>query len=331
MAPRGLKHSAGHNRNFGELVCSNFPLPCVVSTAKRRLANAAKGVRRVHLIAHSFGTYVAGDTIATVPSAKFGRAILGGCVLGEDFMDKHYKKWSWPQKGAGTEKYQILSVRNELASRDWIVQVAAQLVRLVPGFGAAGSKGFSGPHELVHSVSTPNGECVACWPSEVSEVSVAEPPSPAVVHNVLCEGLGHSDYFLSANHAILYWIPFFWGYDPAVYRQFLFLCVTTQENFDNGHQTVAEERYKAMRLSSWGQYPAETMDETILEWFGTKFHRIPNNEELDTVALVSLNLIIRGQAAMDDENAPNRDKWIRYLNPSVAIQQAFKRVMKVKV
>jgi pimeloyl-ACP methyl ester carboxylesterase len=301
-----------------------------VRVVKGRLCNAAPGVQRPHLIAHSFGTYVSGNTLATLPATKFGRAILAGCVLDEDFMEKQYKNWSWPQSAPGTDMYHVLSVRNEMASRDRIVRLAAKLDRCVPGFGAAGSKGFSGPINLVHSISTPNAQCPACWPSTPPAGTSSGSTSPGVVHNVLCQGLGHSDYFLGANHAILYWIPFLWGYDPAVYRRLLFTCLQVRQAHDNGQPNETLENYKAMRLSSWGQFPKRTLDEAIGDWFAVEFERIPSDEELDTVASEALRLILLGQEAMDHENTPDRETWIRCLNPSIAIQLAFEKVMHGK-
>jgi hypothetical protein len=301
-----------------------------VRTVKGRLSNAAPGIQRPHLIAHSFGTYVSGDTLATLTATKFGRAILVGCVLDEDFMEKQYKSWAWPQTGVGTDMYHVLAVRNEMASRDWIVRLAAKLDRFVPGFGGAGSAGFSGPIELVHSVRTPNAECGSCWPSPAPGSGAPNVVSPGVVHNVLCQGLGHSDYFLGANHAILYWIPFLWGYDPALYRRFLFTCLQIRQAHDKGDPTAMLENYKAMRLSSWGQFPKKTVDGGITDWFQTELRRDPTDEELDAVASETLRLVMMGQEAMDHESFQDRETWTRCLNPSVAIQLAYEKIMHGK-
>jgi len=301
-----------------------------VRTVKGRLSNAAPGIKRPHLIAHSFGTYVTGETLSDLPATKFGRTILVGCVLGEKFMEKQYTSWGWPQTGNKTDMYRALAVRNEMASRDWIVRWAGRLRRCVPGFGAAGYKGFSGPPDLVHSVSTPNAECPSCWPKAAPDGSVPSGLSPAVVHNVHCQGLDHSDYFLGANHAILYWIPFLWGYDPALYRGFLFVCMKIREAHDKGEPAAMLENYKTMRLSAWGQFPQKTVDGMIREWFQDELKRDPSDVELDTVANETLRLVILGQEAMDDEGCQDRETWIRCLNPSVAIQQAYEKVMHGK-
>jgi pimeloyl-ACP methyl ester carboxylesterase len=297
-----------------------------VSVVKGRLSNAAPGIQRPHVIAHSFGTYVSGDTLATLPATKFGRAILVGCVLDADFMHKHYKSWGFPQIGVGTDMYHVLAVRNEMASRDWIVRLAAKLDRCVPGFGAAGSAGFSGPVDLVHSVNTPNAACGYCWPSAAPGSAAQPSVSPAVVHNVLCQGLRHSDYFLGANHAILYWIPFLWGYDPALYRRFLFTCLQIRQAHDRGDPTAMLDNYKAMRQSPWGQFPKKTIDEAITDWFQKDLRRDPSDRELDAVAAETLRFVLMGQEAMDYESYEDRETWIRCLNPSVAAQLAYEKV-----
>jgi hypothetical protein len=301
-----------------------------VREVKKRLSQAVPSGRRPHLIAHSFGTYVSGDTFATLSSTKFARVILAGCVLDEDFINEQYMSWGWPQTGSRTDRYVVLAVRNEMASRDWIVRLAAKLDRLVPGFGTAGSTGFSGPTDLVHTVNAPDAECESCWPSSSAGSAAQVSVSPAAVHNIYCKGLEHSDYFLGANHAILYWIPFFWGYDPALYRQFLFTCREIQQAHDAGDPELMLRKYGEMRRSSWGQFPKQTVDQRITDWFKNDLNREPDDIELDAVAFDTLRLVFLGEEALNNEQLQDRETWVRCLNPPVAIQLAYEKAMHGK-
>lgn len=75
---------------------------------------ATAGVRRLSVIAHSFGTYIAMEVLRRENgNLKFDRAVLTGCILPTDF----------PWRVTITNKH-VMAVRNERATQDWVVRLA---------------------------------------------------------------------------------------------------------------------------------------------------------------------------------------------------------------
>lgn len=276
---------------------------------RKRLSRQLVSAHPPDFIAHSFGTYLAGRSLCDIPSTSFARVVLTGCVLDVDFP--------WSTTG------RFKAVRNEMAFRDRIVRLAARLDQFIPGFGAAGYLGFKGPVTWVHTVESPNSPCGTCWSSSPASVKQQAP-----IHNVKCEGLDHSDYFLGPAHAVVYWMPFLWGYDPALYRKFLTLCSQIERAGDEGRPADALADYYRVRQSPWGQFPGKILDQEIREFFqmGSKGHAGPSDEELDELATETLLFVLRGQHALEDKAFVERETWVRCLNPAIAIQYAHKKV-----
>jgi hypothetical protein len=271
-------------------------------TFRKRLSDKFdKGGPAPFLIAHSFGTYLSGRALLDLPWPKFERIILAGCVLDNNFP------WDTLQ---GNSSLRFRAVRNEMAARDRIARLAAWLDRLIPGFGSAGYSGFVGKAGWVHNVESSNTVCSAC----VSE------PGKTPIHNVKCAELGHSDVFVGPAYAVIYWLPFLWGYDPAAYQTFLSLCFEIDRT---PQKEIKKSHYRALRNSSWGQSPKKTLDEEIQDAVPDG-HNPLQAEELDKIASETLRFILLGQKAFDDENYSNRDKYVQFLNVFLAIDMAWK-------
>jgi len=260
-----------------------------------------KGGPPPFLIAHSFGTYLTGRALHDLPWPSFDRIILAGCVLENNFP------WETLQ---GKSPLRFRTVRNEMAARDKIARLAAWLDRLIPGFGSAGYSGFLGNADWVHNIESANTICSAC------ETALGKTP----IHNVKCAELGHSDVFVGPAYAVIYWLPFLWGYDPAAYQSFLSLCFEIDRT---PQKEIKKALYQMLRSSSWGQSPPKTLVEEIQSAVPDG-HNPLHQEELDKIAAETLRFILSGQKAFDDESYADRDKYVQFLNIYLAIDAAWK-------
>jgi hypothetical protein len=95
------------------------------------------GARRVSVIAHSFGTWLALEVLeAENGNLRFDRVVLTGSIVRRDF----------PWEATILGKRWVQAVRNERASGDWVVRAAELFARLAgplaPRAGATGALGF---------------------------------------------------------------------------------------------------------------------------------------------------------------------------------------------
>jgi hypothetical protein len=257
------------------------------------------------LIAHSFGTYLSGRAMRDLSWASYDRMVLAGCVLAGNF----------PWEGLRESKPQRFhEVRNEMAARDNVARLAAWLDRLIPGFGSAGYSGFRGSAQWVHNVGSANTVCNTCDSSKTR----------APIHNIRCEELGHSDVFLGPAYAVIYWLPFLWGYDPAAYRYFLSVCFDISRATTTGQKEAMKANYQLLRTISWGQSPKKSLNQEIQDAVPDG-HNPLEKGELDKIATETLRFVLLGQAAFDDDSAVERDKYVQFLNVYLAIDAAWKK------
>ncbi|HEX3104948.1 MAG TPA: hypothetical protein VHQ22_10890 [Terriglobales bacterium] len=257
------------------------------------------------LIAHSFGTYLTGRALHDLSWSGYDRVVLAGCVLSGDFP------WEKLQK---TNPPRFHEVRNEMAARDNISRLAAWLDQLIPGFGSAGYSGFQGTSQWVHNVESANDVCNTC------ETSKSRSP----IHNIKCEELGHSDVFLGPAYAVIYWLPFLWGYDPAAYRYFMFVCFEINRATRFAQKQAMKDNYQKLRTISWGQSPKKSLDQEIQDAV-PEGHNPLTKDELDKIATETLRFVLLGQAAFDDDHAAERNKYVQCLNIYLAIDAAWKK------
>jgi pimeloyl-ACP methyl ester carboxylesterase len=110
------------------------------------------GARRVSLIAHSFGTWLATEALeAEDGDLRFDRVVLTGSIVRRDF----------PWADTIARKRWVGAVRNETARGDRVVRAAALLARLAsplaPRAGASGALGFAAPAPALHERSVAGG------------------------------------------------------------------------------------------------------------------------------------------------------------------------------
>ena len=189
---------------------------------KTHISDESAGAWATHVIAHSFGTYLAARAM-TAYDILFDRVVLVGCVLPRRF------NWHtlFERRPASGPIPSDVDIRNEIGSSDSVVRLAGLTTWLTRELGSAGRKGFLAGDHQVHSISSPWRACQEC-------------PSPApAVHNVTLEGYGHSTWALGVGHALLLWLPYLWGYPPAEFRDWLNICSRATRAL----QADARERY----------------------------------------------------------------------------------------
>ena len=118
------------------------------------------GAKRVSVIAHSFGTWLALEALeAENGNLRFDRVVLTGSIVRRDFpWAQTIRRKRWAQ-----------AVRNERAAGDWVVRAAELFARLAgpiaPRAGASGALGFDAAPGVVQQHTVAGGH------SEVLNIS----------------------------------------------------------------------------------------------------------------------------------------------------------------
>jgi pimeloyl-ACP methyl ester carboxylesterase len=186
-----------------------------------------------HVIAHSFGTYLAGRLLK-LPYVRFGRVVLVGAPLPRRF---------WVGR---LNPDQLVAVRNEVGRQDLLVLLVGLVSRLMPGFGPAGWAGFESPADRVHGFTGGVEECEAC---------AAGPVAGPLVHNASVDEFTHSDAFIGTGYAERFWLPFLWDVPGAELVEFHAACgravtLEEEENWPELESQETELRQRTWRL--WG-------------------------------------------------------------------------------
>lgn len=177
----------------------------LVAWFKGKLSEEVKG-DHVHVIAHSFGTFLIGEALSRFSATRIDRLVLTGAVLPRHYIWSELLEGSTPRVNA---------VRNECGSSDRVMFFSGIAGKFIKGMGnAGGKKGFLDQEGLVHSCSNAYGICRPCNLLE----------SQAVVHNVHTK-FHHSDHYVAKDHAITYWLPFLWNFHCAEFSDFVERCV----------------------------------------------------------------------------------------------------------
>lgn len=158
-----------------------------------------------HVIAHSLGTYLIGRILRKFYDFKLDRIVLVGAVLP--------RKYPW-SKILEDKDEAFTEVRNEVGQKDWVVKLVGATKWFLLDLGNAGSKGFLGAKEMVHSNTTPSAPCNSC----------SGFPQNALIHNFMLKEYLHSDCFLGPKHARDLWLPFLWGYTPEEFQDWIKFC-----------------------------------------------------------------------------------------------------------
>ena len=169
-----------------------------------QIGEVTKGAGPPHVIAHSFGAYLAGRALLNRPFVRFRRVVLVGAALP--------CRYDWAgllRKRRGA----VEAVRNEHGGRDLVIWLVGVVERLARDMGQAGYKGFDSRAGFVHNGTSPVEVCRQC----AGQVPVA-------VHNVPLDDYRHSTAFLNLRHAHELWLPVLWGFTPAEFQEWVILC-----------------------------------------------------------------------------------------------------------
>jgi pimeloyl-ACP methyl ester carboxylesterase len=274
-------------------------------TMKRFVAKGGKslGVTRPHIIAHSFGTFLAGSVLKTFAGVKARRIVLVGCVLREDFdwLDIYTRK---------TQAFD--AIRNEWTNKDAVVRLGGLIRRRIPDFGQAGLKGFTEIPNWIHSVASPDFDCAPC----TSKVC-------ALIHNYDCSGLGHSDSFIGAIHASRYWLPFLWGRSPKKYGELLDCCEAAAEAFENSNSHDLKLAEDELLVTEWEWTYGKRFEDHLVDLI--KKHPNLGGQSANELAGRAAGLfwrrmeLARKAAAFE---GTREQKLIRYLRPELAVAAA---------
>jgi hypothetical protein len=187
----------------------------------------------VHLIAHSFGTFLVGAALedwrrtqeaaradgAPVQVPSFRTVVVVGSAMRAGYR--------WVDViNAGL----VHHVRNEVGGRDGVIRFAGMSVGVAPfavlgwhwhpfnmlGLGAAGYLGFEGPAASVHDVRNSLEFCEQC--------RIRDERQKARVHNVWLPTFRHSDGVQATERAGRFWLPLILGFEPWEYWDFRRLC-----------------------------------------------------------------------------------------------------------
>jgi pimeloyl-ACP methyl ester carboxylesterase len=274
-------------------------------TMKRFVKEGGKslGVTRPHIIAHSFGTLLTGWVLKSFPGVKARRIVLVGCVLREDFnwLDIYTRK---------TNAFD--AIRNEWTNQDSVVKLAGLIRRRIPDFGQAGLTGFTPVPNWIHSVASPDFDCVPC---------TGKPD--ALIHNYDCSGLGHSDAFIGAIHASRYWLPFLWARSPQEYGDLLDCCEAAAEAFENSNTHDLKIAEDELLVTEWEWTYGQKFEDYLVNLI--KIHPNLRGRSANDLAGRAAGLfwrrmeLARRAAASDDGGS---QKLIKYLRPELAATAA---------
>jgi pimeloyl-ACP methyl ester carboxylesterase len=155
-----------YHLDYGFLGVLSFVLPWTRANRVQWLRDELRdlmdrtGAKRVSVIAHSFGTWLALEALeAENGNLRFDRVVLTGSIVRRDFpWEQTIRRKRWAQ-----------AVRNERAAGDWVVRAAELFARLAgpiaPRAGASGALGFDAASDVVQQHTVAGGH------SEVLNIS----------------------------------------------------------------------------------------------------------------------------------------------------------------
>jgi hypothetical protein len=266
---------------------------------------------RMHLIAHSLGSLIVCRALQTETTLNALRVVLAGCVVSPGYDWKSVKR-------------KVEAVRNDVATADFVSSTASLLRWRVNGIGRAGQSGFMAS-DVVHAVPTPDGVC-------------PKAPNGALVHNYISPGKGHSGV-LSVTYAKYYWLPFFWGFEPAEFQKLLDDCAGMARALKAAGSPSTpppggpfDTLATAFLAESWGWADGKTIPAFLAE----SGRAVPGTDEKLIVLLLCVGLL-QAQEALGEKvetwrsNRPKEesyksaahDEQIRALDPRVALSRAY--------
>ena len=217
--------------------------------------------RRIHVIAHSFGTLLFTRLLA-LGGYRVSNVIFVNGVVSPAF--------DW-QGLLGRQAFLFEQLRNELSTNDWAVWFSWIIRRTVRGSGPCGRVGFWGDPQFIHRVDQAFSECRVCRGRNLGPR----------VHNVVLGDFDHDLAFLGPRHAFDLWLPFLWGTTAAEFQDFHHRCAKAAEADEHGQlvSSGAEAQLRQATYTWAGGRP-------LMEYIGIvavelNRHRIPRLSPLD--------------------------------------------------
>jgi pimeloyl-ACP methyl ester carboxylesterase len=283
---------------------------------KTQISERSSGAYTTQVIAHSLGTYLAGNAMTRF-DVDVDKVVLVGSVLPRWFdwqqvTSQVLRDSSLPSGFAGA------SIRNELGKRDVVVWLTGLTKWLTRDMGSAGRNGFIGNADAVHTTTGPWQACPLCSGGQ-----------DAFVHNVPLEQYGHSDHFLGPGHALRLWLPFLWDYPPTEFRRWLKLCGGAAQCLHDRDQ----ERYAvfttALLDTEWTWTTRRnggrrTLRQCLVELMTARRQQLPAAQQPDLNAAISeaMSAIVNSvrlasDSAYDTSVTDDNVRW--RLNPRLAL------------
>jgi hypothetical protein len=266
-----------------------------------------------HLVAHSFGTYLAGRMLHFTET-EFDVIILTGSVLPRRF-------WSNLKLASsrGPEDRPYNRVRNERCLKDRIAQAAVLLYGFIPGMGHSGYAGFAEEVGLVHDAENAWTVCSKCA------------VLPAPVHNVVHRELGHSDLFIGRLHAVRIWLPVLWGIEPKEYDLFIKLCrLAASYQAETDYLRLAQIE-TLLAQKKWNLTGGATIPEYLVRHIEARCRRLRSTAPQHIDDLSSMGVALVWQVVEEAASAalyaaePTRDA-VKALLPTTALIRAAEAV-----
>ncbi|MET4331022.1 pimeloyl-ACP methyl ester carboxylesterase [Bradyrhizobium sp. i1.15.2] len=272
-----------------------------------------RALRRPHVIAHSFGSYLIGRTLDKFPDFRVENVVLVGAILPRSFP------WSSILR---ERKSSIRKVRSECGLSDNVVRAIGLIRLFVRDVGTAGNRGFLEGAD-VHSVQGPMETCTRC---------TAE--NQAVVHNVRLRNFGHRDQFLTRNHARSLWLPFLWNLEVEEFISFVDDCDLAAQHHANGLYREAELLIDAIWERTYSWTGGRTLEAYVRSEIAA---RVKHLRWKPTAPLVSTlaeqvkfglhNMVSDADREHFSQNNPLNERVARSLHPHIAIASYIEQIV----
>ncbi len=299
---------------FGGSTVILVVLALVIAFVQRRsCANRLKGAigqttgahpMPPHVIAHSLGTYLIGRILKKFYDFKLDRIVLVGAVLPRKFP------WS---KILDVKPEAFTEVRNEVGQKDWVVKLVGATKWFVLDLGNAGSKGFVGAEEMVHSNTEPSASCSSCSPTVPH----------ALIHNFMLKEYLHSDCFLGPKHARDLWLPFLWGYAPQDFQEWLKFCWSATYMLQEEREEYTVFVKKKLLDRSWSWTSGKDLKTRLTQMIKLKNVSDPTTNLRDVVR--NLHVCVTDAILESDNTQNNNDDVVFALNPEKAMGRAIEK------
>jgi pimeloyl-ACP methyl ester carboxylesterase len=289
-----------------------------VKTVARQLSQKAAPVERGNLIAHSFGTWISLQLMKR-PERRFNRVIFTASPLSADL------DWD-AELQDNPEAFQDLT--NEYGSEDKVLAWGD----FATGKDCAGQVGFRGRPDRIHDTRAFRLSCRLCRDLPQS--------SQATIHNLEWSAFHHSGWWVGSGHCGSLWLPYFWGFPPEEYADFIEACLALAESESNGDIVNKEYKEKAFRERAWTWTRSGDASLPLIEYVekGIGLYRTDEGlPPLDPSTIQNhraraIRLVWRlVQEAIEERRLPvakRREDILRWLHPLLAIRAAIQGVEK---